>query len=213
MDQPVSKNLDGAAAASARGSSEFQRDLVALIPYLRSMSRAMCSNKPIAEDMTQDALAKAWRSRNHFEPGSNLKAWVFTILRNQIYSQKRRAWREVCWDPVLGEKIPAPAQEQERAMELSDVARGLDNLPEGQREALILVAVGGFSYRIAADICTTPAGTAKSRVARARAALFEVLEGNKTLPARSARRATEVSDDILAQLGALAERGADITHV
>jgi RNA polymerase sigma-70 factor, ECF subfamily len=187
---------------------QFQRDLVALIPYLRAFSRALCGRRAIAEDMAQEALAKAWRARERFEPGTNLKAWLFTILRNEYYSYSRRAWRETRWDDALGDNIPAPPREQEWAMELSDMARALNALPDRQREPLILVSAGGLSYEEAAGICGTPVGTTKSRVARARDAMARKLESSEPLPPRPILRTSGTSNDILAQLSVLSRRGA-----
>jgi RNA polymerase sigma-70 factor (ECF subfamily) len=200
MSSPVTS---GAEAPPVRPSPEFQRDLIALIPYLRAFSRVLCGRRAIAEDMAQEALAKAWRARDRFEPGTNLKAWLFTILRNEFYSHTRRAWRETHWDEAAGELIAAPPNEQEWVMNLSDTARALNGLPDAQREALILVAAGGFTYQDTARICGMPVGTVKSRVARARAALVKTLDGEKPLSKRSKSRARGAAGDILAQLGAL----------
>jgi RNA polymerase sigma-70 factor (ECF subfamily) len=158
--------------------------------------------------MVQEALAKAWRSRASFEPGTNLKAWLFTILRNEFCSHARRGWRETHWDSEKGENIAAPANEQEWAMNLSDTTRALEGLSDGQREALILIGAGGFSYEDAAEICGTAMGTVKSRVARARIALLNILDGDKPLPPSLAARSTSASDSILAQLSALMPAGA-----
>ena len=194
--------------ASARLSSQFQSELIALIPHLRRFSRALCGRRAIAEDMAQETLAKAWRARDSFEPGTNLKAWLFTILRNEFCSYARRGWRETHWDSNKGERIAAPANEQEWAVDLSDTTRALGGLPDSQREALILVAAGGFSYEEAARISGIPMGTAKSRVARARAALLKMLDGDEPLPRYSSARMASASDDILAQLSALTPVGA-----
>ena len=201
-------NIGQPAVRSSQSASQFQRELVALIPHLRAFSRVLCGRRAIAEDMAQEALAKAWRSRERFELGTNLKAWLFTILRNEFYSHTRRAWRETHWDDDIGNNIPAPAREQEWALELSDAARALNALPDCQREPLILVAAGGLSYEEAAGICGTPVGTTKSRVARARAAMAKSLDGSKPLPSRSEIRTVGISADILAQLSALTRRGA-----
>jgi RNA polymerase sigma factor (sigma-70 family) len=157
-------------------ASQFRRDLVALIPHLRAFSRALCGGRAIAEDMAQETLAKAWRAQNAFDPGTNLKAWLFTILRHEVYSHSRRAWREIRWDPIKGERIVGPKNEQDWALRLSDTVRALRELPELQREALILVAASGLSYNEAAGICGVPAGTIKSRVARGRVALLKALD-------------------------------------
>jgi RNA polymerase sigma-70 factor, ECF subfamily len=190
-----------AAMPPASTAADFQRDLVALIPYLRAFSRTLCGNRALAEDMAQEALVKAWRARDRFEPGTNLKGWLFTILRNEFYSHARGAWREIHWDADLGERIPSAGREQESIMELSDMARALRSLPDGQREALILVSAGGFSYEDAAEICAAPVGTMKRRVARTRAALSKILDGNQPTPLCA--RVANASHDILAQLSAL----------
>jgi RNA polymerase sigma factor (sigma-70 family) len=204
MDSQAMKKLD----ASTRLSSQFQSEFIALIPQLRMFSRALCGRRAIAEDMVQEALAKAWRSRDRFEPGTNLKAWLFTILRNEFCSHARRGWRETHWDSYKGERIAGPANEQEWAMNLSDAARALAGLSEGQRNALILVGAGGFSYEDAAEICGTAMGTVKSRVARARIALVSILDGDKPLPPNSPTRSVGASENILAQLTALTPAGA-----
>ena len=193
--------------ASARLSSQFQRELIAFIPHLRKFSSVLCGRQAIAEDMVQETLAKAWRARDRFEPGTNLKAWLFTILRNECCSHARRGWRETHWDSGKGESIAAPANEQEWAMNLSDAARALGGLPDGQRKALILVGAGGFSYEDAAEICGTAMGTVKSRVARARASLLKILDGDKPLPPSSTMDLLGAADGILAQLSALAPAG------
>jgi len=86
------------AVPAAPVDSEFERDLIALVPHLRAFARSLCRNRTLAEDLTQEALARAWGARARFEAGSSLKAWVFTILRNEFYSHRRRAWREASWD-------------------------------------------------------------------------------------------------------------------
>jgi RNA polymerase sigma-70 factor, ECF subfamily len=208
MKSQAPNTRDAPALPVPRPSPQFQRDLVALIPPLRAFSRMLCGRRAIAEDMAQEALAKAWRAHHRFEPGTNLKAWLFTILRNEYYSHARRAWRELDWDEDLGGNIAAPPLEQEWAMELSDTARALGGLQEGQREALILVAAGGFSYEDAAKVCAAPVGTIKSRVGRARVALTSILDGDTPIPPRSVSRAKDAAEHIVAQLTALAPGGA-----
>jgi RNA polymerase sigma-70 factor, ECF subfamily len=208
MTPSAATNPGTATAPPLSTSTQFQRDLIALMPNLRAFARVLCAGRPIAEDMAQEALAKAWCARGRFEPGTNLKAWLFTILRNEVYSHGRRAWREVNWDAEKGERIAAPTDEQDWTMELSDTARALHGLPEGQRDALILVGVGGFSYEDGARIFKVPVGTVKSRAARGRTALANILDGGKPLPRRPTAHMPCASDDILAQLSALAPSGA-----
>ena len=188
---------------SSNAAIRFRQDLIALIPHLRAVSHLLCGNRPIAEDLAQEALSKAWRARERFEPGSNLKAWLFTILRNEFYSHARRAKWETQWDEARGETIPAPACEQERAMELSDIPRALGELPASQREAVILVAAGGFTYEDAARLSGTSAQNLKSRVSRGRGRLLKLVDGERSLPPRPAARATDAIENIVRQLNAL----------
>src|SRR6201992_1253163 len=162
-------------------SDDFKTELLGLVPFLRAFARSLCGNQEIADDLAQETLVKAWQAREMFAPGTNLKAWLFTILRNQFYSDRRRAWRQAPWDQEAAERIPGSAGEQSWAAELSDTARALSCLSDEQREALILVGAGGFSYEDAAAICKCAVGTVKSRVARARKALMEILDGDDTL--------------------------------
>ncbi|MBV9330388.1 MAG: sigma-70 family RNA polymerase sigma factor, partial [Alphaproteobacteria bacterium] len=162
---------------------DFKTELLGLIPFLRAFARSLCGNQESADDLAQETLVKAWQSRDTFIPGTNLKAWLFTILRNQFYSDRRRAWRQAPWDQDAAERIPGGGQDQGWAAELSDTARALRVLTDEQREALILVGAGGFSYEDAAEICNCAVGTVKSRVARARKALIAILDGEDTLPA------------------------------
>jgi RNA polymerase sigma-70 factor (ECF subfamily) len=170
-DAEVATNGAEAPAMSPdEADAVFRKDLLSLIPFLRAFSRSLCGERELADDLAQEALAKAWQSRDTFRPGSNLKAWLFTILRNQFYSDRRRAWRQAPWDESAVERVPAARGEQTWAVQLSDTARALRGLPAEQREALILVGAGGFSYEDAARIANCAVGTVKSRVARARKA-------------------------------------------
>jgi RNA polymerase sigma-70 factor (ECF subfamily) len=160
----------------------------------------LAGSRELAEDLTQEALAKVWRSRRSFVPGSNLKAWLFTILRNEFYSYRRRAWRQETWDAEWAEAIPAPPEEQRWSVELSDTVRAMESLPEEQREALMLVGVGGFSYDVAAARSSCAVGTAKSRVARARKALRAMLDGRLSLPIKTRPAKSNAINELLAQL-------------
>lgn len=184
--------------------SEFKAGLLELIPFLRAFARSLCGNPDIADDLAQETLVKAWQSRATFAPGTNLKAWLFTILRNQFYSDRRRAWRQAPWDQDAAERIPGASEEQSWAAELSDTARALSSLSDEQREALILVGAGGFSYEAAAKICNCAVGTVKSRVARARKTLLSILEGADPLPESSPGDVADPTSEIMAQLDRLA---------
>jgi len=189
------------ARLAPRNIDPFQRELVALAPQLRAFSRTLCGRRELAEDLAQESLMRAWRARASFETGTNLKAWLFTILRNAFYSHVRRAWREGHWVAETAEQIEAPPDEQDWSIELSDTARAMRNLPDAQREAIILVGAGGFSYEEAAKICGSAVGTVKSRVARGRIALISALDGNQPLPPQTG---VDASHDILHQMSVLA---------
>ncbi|HEX4078696.1 MAG TPA: sigma-70 family RNA polymerase sigma factor [Rhizomicrobium sp.] len=190
--------------AKGDADSQFKADLLDLIPFLRAFARSLCGNQETADDLAQETLVKAWQARNMFAPGTNLKAWLFTILRNQFYSDRRRAWRQAPWDQDAAERIPGLSAEQSWAAELSDTARALSQLSDEQREALILVGAGGFSYEDAAAICHCAVGTVKSRVARARKSLLSILEGADPLPPSPQPVEGDAATEIMAQLDRLA---------
>lgn len=173
-------------APSPQDEKDFRDGLLEAIPYVRAFSRTLCGAKAPADDLAQETLTKAWAARASFQPGTNLKAWLFMIARNQFYSEKRRSWRSVAWDEELADvRLVAPAG-QGFHVDLADLKRALTKLTPEQREALILVGAGGLSYEEAAKVCGCAIGTVKSRVARARQALERMLNGPdaNTLPPR-----------------------------
>ncbi|HEY5048131.1 MAG TPA: sigma-70 family RNA polymerase sigma factor [Rhizomicrobium sp.] len=204
MTIPQPETIAEPARIPREVGAEFKADLLELIPFLRAFARSLCGNQEIADDLAQETLVKAWQARSMFAPGTNLKAWLFTILRNQFYSDRRRAWRQAPWDQDAAERIPGSSSEQTWAAELSDTARALSCLSDEQREALILVGAGGFSYEDAAAICKCAVGTVKSRVARARKSLVAILDGGEPLPQASQPQEGDAAHEILAQLDRLA---------
>ena len=81
------------SASHPSEDENFKKELTVLIPQLRAFARSMCGNASMADDLAQEAMPKAWKSRESYKEGTNLRAWVFTILRNHFYSEQRRAWR------------------------------------------------------------------------------------------------------------------------
>lgn len=155
---------------------EFQRELVTLIPHLRAFARSLCGDPSQADDLAQEAVAKAWKNRDRYEPGTNMKGWTFMILRNQFYSEKRRSWRSVPLDQEKAERTLVATSNADDVLALDDLRQALATLPATQREALMLVGAGGLSYDEAAHVTGVAIGTIKSRVSRARMALQTVLE-------------------------------------
>lgn len=196
----MSPETHSTAAGRSDVQDDFKSELLALIPFLRAFARSLCGNPDTADDLAQEALVKAWQSRDSFVTGTNLKAWLFTILRNQFYSDRRRSWRQAPWDQESAERIPGATEDQNWSADLSDTVRALRCLSDEQREALILVGAGGFSYEEAASICHCAVGTVKSRVARARRALINILDGTQKMEKVSRPSGGEAAREIISQL-------------
>jgi len=164
----------------------FRQELLQLIPQIRAFARFLCQgDRAGADDLAQEALARAWQARDRFEPGSQMRAWLFVIVRNLYYSDRRKAWRSVAWDALAAERTLQQRENQFENLDLDDVRRAMHALADDQRDALILVTAGGLSYDEAAQVCGCAVGTIKSRVNRARKALTEAMETGR-LPPRDA---------------------------
>ena len=155
--------------------TEFRVELIELLPSLRAFARSLAHNPAQADDLVQDTLVKALANVERFEPGTNLRAWLFTILRNHYYSQLRKAKREVeDADGRLAARL-AVRPEQDGSVDLEDFKLAFKQLQPDHREVLTLVGASGRSYEEAAEICGCAVGTIKSRVNRARRKLTELL--------------------------------------
>ena len=145
-------------------------------PACRAFGVSLSQNADKADDLVQETLVKAWDKHESFQPGTNLKAWLFTILRNEFYSQMRKRGREVQdSDGIMTARL-AVHPSQHGQLDLKDFRAALEQLPEDQREAIILIGASGFSYEEAAEICDCAVGTIKSRVSRARTRLQDILQ-------------------------------------
>jgi len=166
----------------------FRAELVGIIPQLRVFARGLCSGRAIADDMVQDALTRAWSARQSFESGSNFRAWIFMILRNQFYTTVRKMSRMMPWDPEASERILVTPANQEWQLEVAAVTAALQQISPEQREVLLLVGANGLSYEEAAEITGCAVGTIKSRLARGRIALKAIINGDpsETAPAPQA---------------------------
>lgn len=155
---------------------ELHDQIVEVIPNLRAFARSLVSNPSQADDLVQGALTRALSNLDKFEAGTNLRAWMFTILRNLYYSELRKRRREVEDSDGGYAAMLSTQPNQLAALELKDFRRALAQLPPEQREALILIGASGFSYEDAARICGCAIGTMKSRVNRGRNRLADILQ-------------------------------------
>src|SRR5688572_29742847 len=169
------------------------QDMVALVPQMHTFARSLCRDGTRADDLVQEALARALANIDRFRPGTNLKAWLFTIVRNEHYSQLRRRKFEATGLDTDSLPEPSVPPDHDGELELRDLNRALGDLSPGQRNALMLVSASGFSYEEAASICGCAVGTIKSRVARARDTLLLLLDGRKPDSTRAAEREEEVT--------------------
>lgn len=154
---------------------ELKAALVAAIPFLRALALAHCGDRDRADDLVQETLEKAFTSIGSFTEGTNLKAWLATILRNSYRTEFRKRRRETP-DPdgALAARIAVP-DSQTSHMDFKDFTKALQQLSSEQREALMMVLATGMSYEEAAEISGCAVGTLKSRISRARDSLVKLL--------------------------------------
>jgi RNA polymerase sigma-70 factor, ECF subfamily len=195
----------------SRQGEPFGVEIAKQIPALRSLARLLTRNEEAAADLTQDTLTKAWKARNSFAPGTNLKAWLTTIMRNHFRSEARRAWRQVQWDQASAERLAAPNGEQLWTIELEDTVRAIGALSKRQRDALILAGVGGLSSEDAGTILHCRPTAIKSRVSRARHAVHSRLEGK--MPLKRTRSGRDTVEALVNQLQLLMPRAATAVAV
>jgi RNA polymerase sigma-70 factor (ECF subfamily) len=159
-------------------------ELVRWIPNLRAFAMSLSQGAQQADDLVQDTLLKALANLDKFQAGTNMKAWLFTILRNSFYNDVRyqKYHQTAPIDDVAPASIQALAT-QDKYIEFKDVIKGMQALVPEQREAIILIAAEGLSYEEAAEICGCPVGTVKSRLSRARQRLTEYMHGEVKSPA------------------------------
>ena len=164
------------SAATEVVDPAFKREMLARLPALRAFAVSLCGRRDFADDLVQTTILRAWSNQQSFQAGTNMKAWLFRILRNEFYSILRRSGREISDSDGLQTDRMAVQASQHASLELKDIRVALDALPEDQREAVVLVGASGFSYEEAAEICGCAIGTLKSRVNRARVRLRDLLE-------------------------------------
>ena len=157
----------------------WRDDVVNLIPALRAFAWSLSHNAADSDDLVQDTLIKAWTHRSKFEDGTNLRAWLFTILRNTYYTAMVRRRREVPDEDGKHAASLSSGPTQDWSVAMRALQAALRRLPDEHREALILVGAAGLTYEEAAEICGCALGTIKSRVNRARARLLRLMDAEE----------------------------------
>lgn len=161
--------------------NDLHQLIVNEIPRLRRYARFLLRNPQAADDLVQDTLVRAVAAVDSWQPDSNMRAWLFTIMKNVMRNDFRRAKNA---DIHVGEEIdnhPATAVDgnQESRVALSDLQRALDCLPAEFKQVVLLCAVEGFQYEEVAAILNVPVGTVRSRLSRGRAALRAAMAGRR----------------------------------
>jgi RNA polymerase sigma-70 factor (ECF subfamily) len=158
--------------------NEFSRLVEEQIPRLRRYARALLRTIPwAADDLVQESLSRAVAKQHLWEPGTNLRAWLFTLMHNQHVNDVRRSVREGTSVDIddMQNTMASPSDASASAL-LRDLDRGLTALPIEQRQAILLVGLEGMSYEEAAAILVVPIGTVRSRLSRGRDALRKLMD-------------------------------------
>ncbi|BBK43318.1 RNA polymerase sigma factor [Allostella vacuolata] len=163
----------------------IREELITCLPQLRAFARSLTGHRELADDLVQDAIVRALAAQDSFRPGTNFRAWIFTILRNLFFTERRKSRMVVQSIDTMDQDLIPVAPSQESTVEFDDFRVALMKLPHDQREALILVGASGMSYEEAAQVSGCAVGTVKSRVSRARRTLVQ-LTGRTEDPDREA---------------------------
>ncbi len=175
LQQSTPTMSEGSFNQAAMTEFNFTAELTEMIPHLRAFARSLCHQHTVADDLVQETLLKALKAKHQFDPTTNLKAWLFTIMRNHFYTSKRNAWRVMDLDKEQAAMQLTKECPQQAKIQVDEVKTALEKLSSDQREALTLVGACGFSYDEAARICGCAVGTVKSRVARAREEIKHIM--------------------------------------
>jgi RNA polymerase sigma-70 factor (ECF subfamily) len=183
---------------ATRMTTIFRDDLVRLLPQLRALAHGLTAgDRPLADDLVQDTVVNALRAQHQFTPGTNLRAWLFTILRNRFRSVigRKHVTAELPVDDLDRRRsTPAP---QEVGIEVAAFRRAFGGLSAAHREALVLSVVQGLPYDQVAHLCGCEIGTVKSRVNRARGLLRAMLLDDEA-PLPAVERATPAWGEAMA---------------
>jgi RNA polymerase sigma-70 factor (ECF subfamily) len=180
-----------APEARKRVPPEVKQELVDNMKVLRAFAISLTRNGSRADDLVQDTVTKAWANIHSFQPGTNMRAWLFTILRNTFYSDRRKARREVADEEGQMSEQIARKPDHDGRLHMHDFRQAFQQLPDEQREVLILVGALQHSYEDAAEMCGVRVGTIKSRLNRGRARLAELMDLDETEALEITDRATQ----------------------
>ncbi|NOW46469.1 RNA polymerase sigma-70 factor (ECF subfamily) [Novosphingobium sp. SG751A] len=175
MTARVSSPVTRTDAASL--DRQFGDQIALLVPMLRRFAHRLCGQRALADDLTQEAIMRAWAARATFIQNTDLRAWVCVILRNCFYTSLRHGKWSASWDPELAEHVLTIQPAQEDALLLDDAMKAIDHLSSGQRQVLMMVGIEGLSYKEAAVQCGCAPGTIKSRMARGRRVIAQTIAG------------------------------------
>ncbi len=163
--------------------SDFARQVEEHVPRLRRYARALAGDRHRADDLVQDTLERAWVKFHLWRPGSDLRAWLFTIMHNVFVNQLRQGRLSDTGVPLDEEALALPvAAAQEQALVLRDLEAALARLPHEYREVLLLVGLESLRYEEAARVLEIPVGTVMSRLSRGREQLRRLMAGEAAAP-------------------------------
>jgi RNA polymerase sigma-70 factor (ECF subfamily) len=173
---------DQAPASSGKKTTAQIEDIGALIepeiPRLRRYARMLVRNAAYADDLVQECLLRAVSRIDSWTPGTNLRAWMFTILHNVYVNEVRRATRmPLASDTSEGSRSLETVANQDERLRLRDLDRAFNQLSDDHRQVILLIGIEGLQYEEAAAVLDVPVGTVRSRLSRAREALRSALEG------------------------------------
>lgn len=164
--------------------NETEQLIADQIPRLRRYARALAGDPTKADDLVQEALLRGLSKQRLWQPGTDMRAWMFTILHNiHINNQRRLATRAGHQEPLEDYPEPSQPSSQDKNLEVRDLARALEHIPEPQRQVVLLVGLEGMDYKTVASVLDIPLGTVMSRLHRGREALRRLMSHGPALGA------------------------------
>lgn len=165
-----------------------QRLIIDQIPALRRYARALTGERHAADELVQDSLERAWSRFHLWRPGTDVRAWLFTIMHNLYANAVRKAKRAPAYAPLAeADRMSPIPSNAEAGIEVSNLIQALASLPDGQRETLLLVSLEGLTYEQVSQVLGIPIGTVMSRLSRAREQLRQTMTGVGGKDAKRAR--------------------------